>query len=105
MPVSATQHSSSDVPAASDAGRRHRRKGLSHEGRDGRGLIQKEENMRVLTQSELMRATRTELIALLRRISSEMPNLADGSTELVYAHMNLRNIRAVLARPNPGPRP
>jgi hypothetical protein len=61
--------------------------------------------MRVLTQGELMRATRAELMALLRRISSELPNLPDGSTELAYAHMNLRNIRAALARPAPGPRP
>jgi hypothetical protein len=76
-----------------------------HEGRDGRGRKVKEENMRVLTQGELMRATRAELMALLRRISSELPNLPDGSTELAYAHMNLRNIRAALARPAPGPRP
>ena len=37
--------------------------------------------------------------------SSELPNVPDGSTELAYAHMNLRNIRAALARPAPGPRP
>jgi hypothetical protein len=33
------------------------------------------------------------------------PNLPDGSTELADAHMNLRNIRRALTRPDPGPSP
>ena len=55
--------------------------------------------MRVLTQGELSRCTRLELYALLRRISAELPDLPEGSQELRDAHANLRNIRAVLARP------
>lgn len=56
--------------------------------------------MRLLTQGELMRATRTELSALLRRIASELPNLLEGSPELRTAHANLQNIRRALARPD-----
>lgn len=56
--------------------------------------------MRLLTQGELMRATRTELSALLRRIASELPNLPEGSPELRTAHANLQNIRRALARPD-----
>lgn len=56
--------------------------------------------MRVLTQGELMRATRTELSALLRRIAGELPNLPEGSRELRAAHANLQNIRRALARPD-----
>lgn len=58
--------------------------------------------MRVLTEGELMRATRIELMALLSRISGELPSLREGSTELRNAHVNLQNIRRVLARPQPG---
>jgi hypothetical protein len=72
----------------------------SHEGRDGRGRKAKEKTMRVLTQGELMRATRTELSALLRRIASELPNLPEGSPELRAAHANLQNIRMALTRPD-----
>jgi len=45
-----------------------------------------------------MRATRTELSALLRRIAGELPNLPEGSIELRAAHPNLQNIRRALAR-------
>jgi len=44
--------------------------------------------MRVLTQGELMRMTRIELAALLRRISCELPDLREGSAELRDAHAN-----------------
>jgi hypothetical protein len=71
----------------------------SHEGRDGRGRKAKEKTIRVLTEGELMRATRTELSALLRRIAGEPPNLPEGSRELRAAHANLQNIRRALARP------
>jgi hypothetical protein len=37
------------------------------------------ENMRVVSQSELLRLTRTELTALLRKIAWELANLAEGS--------------------------
>jgi len=63
-----------------------------------------EEIMRVLTQTELSRMTRTELMALLRHISTSLPGLRDGSAELRDAHANLMNIRRALIRP-PGPAP
>jgi len=53
-----------------------------------------------------MEETKTELMALLRRISTALPDLRDGSTELRDAHANLQNIRRALARtPSPTPRP
>ena len=61
--------------------------------------------MRILTQGKLNRATRTELLALLRRISQELPVLLEGSQELRNARINLANTRAALARPSPGLRP
>lgn len=42
--------------------------------------------MRVISQSELLRLTRTELMVLLRKIACELPNLAEGSIELRNAH-------------------
>jgi hypothetical protein len=54
--------------------------------------------MRVLTITELMRLTRTELCALLTRITNELPELPESSAERANAHVNLRNIRFVLAR-------
>jgi hypothetical protein len=50
-----------------------------------------------------MRATRTELSALLRRIAGELPNLPESSRELRAAHANLLNIHRALARPDFGP--
>ncbi len=58
--------------------------------------------MRVLTQSELNRATRTELSALLHLISAELLGLAEGSTERRNAQCNLANIRRALSSLNPG---
>ena len=63
-----------------------------------------EETMRVLTQTALSRMSRPELMAVLRRICAELPDLAEGSSELREAHFNLTNIRRALARP-PGPAP
>jgi hypothetical protein len=62
-----------------------------------------EETMRVLTITELMRLTRTELCALLTRITNELPALPEGTVERANAHVNLRNIRSVLARRDPAP--
>ena len=45
--------------------------------------------MRVLSQSELLRLSRTELSVLLRKIAGELPGLAEGSIELRNAHANL----------------
>jgi len=58
-----------------------------------------EETMRVLSQGELSRCTRPELAALLRQIAAELPRLAEGSSELRNAHINLQNIRRAFARP------
>jgi len=65
---------------------------------------EKEKTMRIISQSELLRATRTELHAMLRKIAADLSSLPVGSHELRIAHVNLHNIRAVLARPQPGPR-
>jgi hypothetical protein len=59
-----------------------------------------EEKMRVISQSELLRLTRTELMVLLRKIACDLPTLAEGSVELRHAHANLVNIRRALARPD-----
>jgi hypothetical protein len=61
--------------------------------------------MRVLSQTELNRLSRTELMVLLRRIAGELLGLPAGSAELQIAHANLQNIRKALARLAPGPRP
>jgi hypothetical protein len=42
----------------------------------------KEETMRVLSQTELLRCTKPELACLLRRIAAELPGLQEGSVEL-----------------------
>jgi hypothetical protein len=68
------------------------------EGRDWRGRKTMKETMRVLTITELMRLTRTELCALLTRITNDLPALPEGSVERVNAHVNVRNIRYVLSR-------
>jgi hypothetical protein len=57
-----------------------------------------EEKMRVLTLTELMRLTRVELCALLARITNDLTIFPQGSAEREAAFINLRNIRAVLAR-------
>jgi hypothetical protein len=57
-----------------------------------------EETMRVLTLTDLMRLTRIELCALLRRITNELTEFPEGSVERANAHINLGNIRRVLAR-------
>jgi hypothetical protein len=57
-----------------------------------------EETMQVLTINELMRLTRIELCNLVQRITSELPQFAEGSRERTNALTSLRNIRYVLAR-------
>lgn len=61
--------------------------------------------MRVLSQSELLRLSHTELTVLLRKIACELPNLPEGSVDLRNAHANLQNIRRSLAQPRPGAGP
>jgi hypothetical protein len=54
--------------------------------------------MRVLTINELMRLTRTQLCGLAARIAAALPTYLEGSPQRTVAHINLNNIRAVLAR-------
>jgi hypothetical protein len=42
--------------------------------------------MRIVSQSELLRATKFELQVLLREITASLPHLAEGSHELRIAH-------------------
>ena len=58
--------------------------------------------MRILTISELMRVTFTELKAWESRIMAALNDYADGSPEQEAAYVNLGNIRMVLARPECG---
>ena len=57
----------------------------------------------VLTINELWRLTRTELLGLVNRITSELPTFPEGSPERANAITSLRNIRYVLARRGPAP--
>jgi hypothetical protein len=57
-----------------------------------------EETMRVLTLTELMRLTRTELCALAAQVTNALADYPEGSTEREAAQTNLRNIRWALAR-------
>jgi hypothetical protein len=54
--------------------------------------------MQVLTLTELMRLTRTELCALAARITTELAKLPEGSPDRHNALISLRNIRFALAR-------
>lgn len=60
--------------------------------------------MRVLSNFELQRLSRNELMVIQRRILSELTALPEGSAELRNAHFNLSNIRKALARPDFQPR-
>ncbi len=57
-----------------------------------------EEKMQVLTLTELMRLTRTELCGLAAKINAALPTFREGSPQHTAAYINLRNIHAVLAR-------
>lgn len=54
--------------------------------------------MRVLTPTELMRLTRTELFALAARMTTALSEFPEGSYEYATAYVNLWNIRRVLAQ-------
>jgi hypothetical protein len=62
-----------------------------------------EENMRVLTKSELMRMTRLELLALLRQAATELTASPERSPDRANALINLRNINRMLARRDTAP--
>jgi hypothetical protein len=57
-----------------------------------------EERMRVLTLTELMRLTRTELCGLAALAINALADYPEGSPEREAAQINLRNIRWALAR-------
>jgi hypothetical protein len=57
-----------------------------------------EARTKVLSQTELNRPMRTELMVLLHMIAGELASL-ENSVELRNAHANLLNIRRRLARP------
>lgn len=57
-----------------------------------------EKTMRVLTLNELMRLSKIELCDLAARITNNLPEFPEGSAERANAGVNLRNIRARLAR-------
>jgi hypothetical protein len=57
-----------------------------------------EETMRLLTPTELIRMTRTELYDLLTRTTNALLDFPEGSAERANALLNLGNIRQVLAR-------
>lgn len=59
--------------------------------------------MKVLTLTELLRLTRTELCGLLAEIASGMANLPEGAPERFNAEANLHKIRWALARSNFSP--
>jgi hypothetical protein len=56
-----------------------------------------EETMRVLTMTELMRLTRSELCGRESEINMSLHEHPDGSPERNNADCNLRSIRRVLA--------
>ena len=60
--------------------------------------------MRVLSNFELQRLSRNELMVIQRRILGELTTLPEGSAELRNAHLNLHNIRRALTRPDFRPR-
>lgn len=62
-----------------------------------------EKIMRVLTILELLQMTRIELCDLAARITNALPNFPEASDARVNAHINLRNIRRVLAGRGPVP--
>lgn len=54
--------------------------------------------MRVLTITELMRLTRSELCDLAARITNAWPDFPEGSEAQQNAFINLHNIRRALPR-------
>ncbi len=57
-----------------------------------------EETMQVLTLTELMRLTRTELCGLAAQITNALTSFPEGSPDRDNALTTLRNIRWALAR-------
>jgi hypothetical protein len=61
------------------------------------------EKMRVFTESELLRLTRLELLALLRQTANALANAPELSPDRENACINLRRISRALARRDPAP--
>ena len=60
--------------------------------------------MKVWMMSELLRLSRSQLLELLRSITSHLGTLAEGSVDRRVALDNLERIHAVLNRPVAAPR-
>jgi hypothetical protein len=58
----------------------------------------KEESMQMLSITDLMRLTRTELCQLLTQTVNALPELPEGSPERDTTVMNMSNIRWAMAR-------
>src|SRR5664279_5156734 len=81
------------VSAASGAARcRRRRAVLKKAAAVAAGTM--EEKMRVLSNFELQRLSRNELMVIMRKIASELTALPEGSVELRNAHHNLHNTQS-----------
>ena len=61
-------------------------------GPDERGLEQKEENMRLISNLELQQRSESELSALFRAVSEELVRTSRGSPERRNALGSLENI-------------
>ncbi len=64
--------------------------------------------MKILTITELLHLSRTQLLGLLQAVQRELAALPEGSADHAAALANLDTIRAALARPKfrirrPGP--
>jgi hypothetical protein len=57
-----------------------------------------EESMRVLTVSELLRLTRSELCGLAAKTAAALPTFREGSPQRIAARINLCSICRLLAR-------
>ena len=57
--------------------------------------------MRVLPLHEIQQMSRIELCDLAARITNRLPDYLETSEAYTNARINLRNIRRMLARPDP----
>jgi hypothetical protein len=70
-----------------------------------RGLEAEEENMRIITQTELAYRSKYDLDALLSLVLNRIAYAKEGSQEWKDAMESLANIRHEQASRNVGPRP
>ena len=70
-----------------------------------RGLETEEENMRIITRTELAHRSKYDLDALLALVLQEIAYAKQGSPEWYNALVSLDNIRQEKAAQNAAPRP